>query len=334
MSVTIAQIQRKPFTGSFSIENVFNTIRGDQSTRGIPVTVKVAPYLSRGVLQRWHNIRWASELRADVFHITGDIHYVALGLNRQKTILTIHDLDIVHRKQGLRTALLKLFWFYLPIRKCRYVTVISEATKRDLLDLLSINPEKVHVIPDTVCPAFQPRPKPFDTESPRILHVGGKANKNLPRLLTALDGFPCHLHLVGRFDARVEAELRSRQMSYTIESDLSAEQMMDAYCSSDIVSVVSTSEGFGMPIVEAQWVERVVITSNCSSMPEVAGDGAVFVDPFDTQSIRSGFESVRSDAQRRGRLIEAGRQNRKRFLARTVARQYEALYEHILRQRS
>lgn len=84
-----------------------------------------------------------------------------------------------------------------------------------------------------------------------------------------------------------------------------------------------------MPIVEAQRVGRVVVTSNCSSMPEVAGEAACFVDPLDVASIHGGFQRVIQDQSYREALIERGFENARRFGADAVAQQYYRLYQSV-----
>ena len=84
-----------------------------------------------------------------------------------------------------------------------------------------------------------------------------------------------------------------------------------------------------MPIVEAQSVERVCVTCNCSSMPEVAGDGACLVDPFDVSSIRSGFRKVIEDAGYRNQLIANGRINKRRFDAQRIGKDFLKLYNQV-----
>jgi glycosyltransferase involved in cell wall biosynthesis len=112
---------------------------------------------------------------------------------------------------------------------------------------------------------------------------------------------------------------------------LSDDELVQRYREADVISFVSTYEGFGMPIVEAQCMERVCVTSNCSSMPEVAGDGACLVDPLDVASIRAGFQRVIAEEEYRETLIEAGRVNRLRFNAQKIAddflRVYQLVYE-------
>ena len=84
-----------------------------------------------------------------------------------------------------------------------------------------------------------------------------------------------------------------------------------------------------MPIVEANAVGRPVVTSNVASMPEVAGNAACLVNPFDTESIRTGILRVIEDAAYRSELIAYGRINAKRFDADNIANQYLAIYQEM-----
>ena len=123
--------------------------------------------------------------------------------------------------------------------------------------------------------------------------------------------------------------LKNFGVEYTNRIGLSDEQLVERYREADMVSFVSTHEGFGMPIIEAQCIERVCITSNCSSMPEVAGGGACLVDPFDVQSIRQGIQRLISDSDYRNEIIDKGRANRERFNPVAIAQQFDDLYKKI-----
>lgn len=105
---------------------------------------------------------------------------------------------------------------------------------------------------------------------------------------------------------------------------------MALYQSCDLVCFVSTYEGFGMPILEAQAVGRPVLTSDISPMREVAGEGAFKVDPFDVDSIRTGLERLIGDGGLREDLIREGFRNVKGYSAESVAAQYAALYREVL----
>ncbi len=82
--------------------------------------------------------------------------------------------------------------------------------------------------------------------------------------------------------------------------------MLEAYHRADIVSLVSTYEGFGMPIIEGQAIGRAVIAGNVASMPEIAGDGACLVDPYDVPAIRTGILRIINDPEYRESLIARG----------------------------
>ena len=108
------------------------------------------------------------------------------------------------------------------------------------------------------------------------------------------------------------------------------QEILEQYQRCDILSLVSTLEGFGMPIVEANAVGRVVISSNTTSMPEIAADAAVLVDPFDVASIRAGFIQILEDPNLREKLIANGYINHKRFQPNHLAQQYADLYKQML----
>jgi glycosyltransferase involved in cell wall biosynthesis len=254
---------------------------------------------------------------------------VTFGLPPKQTILTIHDCFALERSSGLKRFVLRMVWFDWPIRRSVFVTVVSEETKRQLLRHVNVPESKVIVIPVAVSPTFRPYPRLFREECPTILHVGTAVNKNLSRLIDALSGVRCRLKIIGVLDDGIRCQLQERGITYESAANLNEAQMLQAYCDADLVSFVSTYEGFGMPIIEAQWVERPVVTSNCSSMPEVAGKGACLVDPFDVQSIRQGILQVIGDAGYRAGLLEEGRKNRERFSLEGIARMYLDLYERV-----
>jgi glycosyltransferase involved in cell wall biosynthesis len=108
------------------------------------------------------------------------------------------------------------------------------------------------------------------------------------------------------------------------------DRVVELYRTSDVLLFPSTKEGFGVPIAEAQATGLPVVTSDLSPMREVAGEGAVLVDPLDVGSIRDGVHRVLEDLTYRRHLVEAGRRNVLRFAADSVAAAYAAVYDEVL----
>ncbi len=201
---------------------------------------------------------FARRHQADVTHVTGDIHYCTLLLHRRTTILTVLDCQILSRLSGWRRILVKWLWFTLPAQRCRRITAISEETKRTLLSEIDFPADRIHVIPVCVDDRFIPHPKPFNTACPRVLQIGTKANKNVPRLIQALSGLNVELDIVGPIDAVIEKELQASGVPFRAWGRLSESEILERYQAADIVSFVSTHEGFGMrsskPSVSSEFV--------------------------------------------------------------------------------
>ena len=276
------------------------------------------------------NLRAVSRLKADLHHIVGDVHYLAFGLPGNKLVLTIHDCAALERLKGWRRELLRQLWFVQPMRRAAVVTTISETTKEELRRWVGGLADKVVVIPNCVRAEFQPDARPFNTECPVVLQVGTGWNKNVVGVARALIGTPCRLEIVGEMDSFQRAALDASHVSYRELGRISDGDLLEAYRRCDLVVFASHYEGFGLPILEAQAVGRPVVTSNLSSMPEAAGEGALLVDPADPQAIQRAVIKVISDPALRERLIQAGFENVARYRPEAVARRYEAVYAKLL----
>jgi glycosyltransferase involved in cell wall biosynthesis len=289
----------------------------------------MCPFRSRGVVRRLGNIVWAAFQRADVNHITGDVHYLTLGLRKAKTVLTVHDCASMRRLPPWKQRLFRLFWITIPTRRAAMVVFDSQFGKEELLKYVPIGAEKMRVVPIPVNNEFTASPAPFHAQEPRILQVGTAYNKNLERVAMALHHVRCRLEIVGRLSSEQTQMLERLQIPYSVESGLSDSALCDKYKSCDMVVFASTYEGFGMPIVEANAIGRPVVTSNVGSMPEVAGGAACLVDPFDEFSIRAGILRVIGDARYREDLVKRGYANAARFSASAVAARTAELYYEL-----
>ncbi|HEV2804408.1 MAG TPA: glycosyltransferase family 1 protein [Chthoniobacterales bacterium] len=324
----VTQYQRRPQKGQMSIERVFAAVR-EKMPVDIVCRAFVSRFVSRGILRRAYNMIEARFHQADVNHITGDVHFLALLLEKRRTVLTILDSVSLERLQGLRREILRWLWYVLPIARSAAVTAISESSKNELLRHVRCDPSKIRVIPVCIPGDFGAEPKEFNAVRPRILQVGAAANKNVRRVAEALAGIPCEWVIVGAVDPDDEKRFRELGLNYRALGILDAAGVHDAYRSCDLLVFASTYEGFGLPIVEANAVGRPVVTSNILSMPEVAGDAACLVDPFDAASIRAGVLRVLNEPEYRAGLVANGFRNAGRFSAENVARQYAAIYREI-----
>ncbi|WP_394358021.1 glycosyltransferase family 4 protein [Methylococcus mesophilus] len=243
--------------------------------------------------------------------------------------MTILDCVTLERMHGIKRQLLWLLWYWLPEKRCAAIVVISESTRQQVLQYLHCDPNKVRVIYCNISEEFKPGPRPFNVSRPRLLQIGTTANKNLVRLAAALDGVECELVIIGQLSSLQTEALRQHHVRYENWVGLSRDALVAQYQRCDMVVFASTYEGFGLPIVEANAVGRPVVTSKLWSMPEVAGDAACLVDPFDVASIRAGICRVIDDAAYRERLVENGFENVNRFQIEAIAKQYADLYRSV-----
>lgn len=246
------------------------------------------------------------------------------------TDLALYRMPEVYKLS--RVLLWRLQYRYLRRRADRYLTV-SEFTRREMTAILGIPPEKISVVP---CACSENMARVEDPEAlaavrekyglgpAYILFVGNNnPRKNLERIIRAFDllkeesGCPHELVIGGeqgwKFDReKALAGIRHREdirfIGFVADEDMAA-----LYTGASVFAFPTLYEGFGIPVLEAQRCGTPVVTSGCSALPEVAGESAVLVDPYDTADICRGLRRVLEEPGLAETLVSRGRENAARF---------------------
>lgn len=322
---------RKRRLHAFSIESLFENVHAQISTQSDVKARKIEVPSIRNVFA---NIFASGANQGTINHITGDIHYVSLGMKKRNTILTIHDCVFLtkYNKWNLKYWMFKFFWYQLPMWRANTVTVISEKTKRELVKLTGVNTDKVQVVPNFFDPRFEFVPKKFNAEKPRILQIGTKDNKNIQNLAVALKGLNCELHIIGSLDVDTQLVLQENKIDFKTHTNLSFDELKQQYELCDMVVFASTYEGFGLPILEACAVGRPLVTSRISPMDEIADDAACKVNPYNVLDIRRGILNVIENETYRDQLINNGWKMRYKYSINNITEKYTDLYEQVAAQ--
>lgn len=318
---------RAPTSGFHSMESVFHAV-----TQAFPAWLEFKrvylPTKSASPVGIIKNCLYAFRNRGKINHVTGDVHYIVPVLGR-KTILTIHDIGAAFNGRFLHDLYIKLFWLWLPALFVKYITVISQTSADEVLQYIPFARKKIRIIHNPVDERFTFSPKEKLAKLPKILHLGTKTNKNLERTISALKGITCELWIVGRLSTGQKEALEENSIQYKNFLDLPYEEIIRLYRECDIVSFPTLYEGFGMPLIEAQASGRPVLAGDIDVLHEVGGGGALFVNPHSVEAIREGFNQLLTNTTLRKNLVTTGRENVKRFDAKTIAAQYMALYKSL-----
>ncbi len=270
-------------------------------------------------------------------------------------VVTFHDMSLFRyprfygwKKRHLSRALLAQV-----ARRAEAVITVSESSRSEIVRILGIHARKVHAIHEAPSPAFHPVTDTDVHEDVRsryglpesfVLHVGTlEPRKNIARLLSAFEGLSRHhpilrdvrLVLAGARGwksgpladrmRRLEEKGRLLELGYVPQGDLPP-----LYSMARLVAYPSLYEGFGLPIVEGMACGTPVLTSDRSSMAEVAGTAAVLVDPEDVGDIRKGIERVLTSPGLAGELAERGKSRAAEFSWRRAAGETLDVYRRVL----
>jgi glycosyltransferase involved in cell wall biosynthesis len=251
------------------------------------------------------------------------------------SIAVMHDLNFEHNPSDLPWLVRKYYLYYFPkfAAHAARIATVSEFSKKDISSLYGIPEDKIDVVYNGAGEQFMPLPaseqvkirSQFSDGRDYFLYVGAlHPRKNLANLFKAFDHFKesdtrgMKLIVVGaRYwwtDAIKHAYENMRHRDDVIFTGrISSADLRKVMASAFALTYVSYFEGFGIPLVEAFNCDTPVITSNITSMPEVAGDAAILIDPYDYMSISAAMLKLAKDPVYRNALIEKGKLRRNQF---------------------
>lgn len=267
-----------------------------------------------------------------------------------KTLLTVHDLSFVRVPESAQPSLKRYLDAVVPrsVRRADHILADSQATKDDLTALYGTNPEKITVLLSGVDARFRRVDDPAAVRAkygipprPYLFAVGTvQPRKNYRRLIQALamlraGGRDIGLVIAGGrgwLEDPIYAALRETGMTefvhfigFADDADLPA-----LYSGAAVCALPSLYEGFGLPVLEAMACGTPVLTSNISSLPEVAGDAALTVTPTDLDAITNGLARLLDDSDLRARLVAQGYAQAARFTWTASATQLITIYKKLL----
>jgi glycosyltransferase involved in cell wall biosynthesis len=303
---------------------------------------------NRALRYVWEQSALPLQAVAHKLRILHSMNYVSPVVCPCKAIVTFQDLSYhepavtmsAKRRTGLR------LFSTLSARCSDAIVTVSEFSKRSICSSLGISGNKVRVVPSG--PGWNStRPAQSQIEAVWLKYgivppyvtafAGGYAHKNIPRLLTAFENacnrLPHRLVLIGRLPPDVEAgpPYIGSDFAKRIQA-LGVIDTADIYpilAGSDLFVFPSLYEGFGLPLLEAQEAGVAVACSNAASIPEVAGEGAVYFDPLSIEHMSATIRECLNDRARRASLVQSGFQNVRRFSWEAAAKSHIELYGQL-----
>ena len=281
----------------------------------------------------WRTFGINSDLKRaniDLFH--GLSHEIPVGIKQTKipTIVTIHDLIFKIYPDYYPTAQRWIYdWkFRYACENADMVVAISEQTKRDIIQYYGIDEKKIRVVYQTCDERFQQNisaeqiaetKQKMNLPQDYMLYVGSIIErKNLLRVVQAMlqlpKNFDIPLVVIGEGKAYKEKVIdfikENKLQNRVIFIDkMVYSQLPEVYAGASLFLYPSEYEGFGIPVIEALFMKTPVITSDCSCLPEAAGNDAMLVSPTSVNEISHAIESILTDTDLKNKVINKGYQH-------------------------
>jgi hypothetical protein len=322
----ITQVIRK-FDNANSIDTILSRIN-PLLNKNFKIIELRCPYSSDSIKNIFLNCLWACKIKSNVVHLTGDINYLSFFIKSNFIITTILDLGETRKLNYFKNKLYNFFWIFLPIYKSNKIITISHHINKELIKRYPSFERKLITIYIPTDINYIYSEKIMYNKTTRILHIATSYhNKNTFRVAQAIQNLDVEYIIVGKVPLDTLNFIIDNKIKWKLLSNLSTVDLYNEYCKSDLVIFPSIYEGFGMPIIEGQSIGRVILTSNIDPMKEIAGDGAILVNPFDFEDIKKGILYFINNTTERKNIINKGLQNLKRFDINNIINDYIKVYD-------
>lgn len=301
------------------------------------------------VHSHWMVARMIKRHRLDLFHATANT--LPLGYNG-KSVVTMHDLAVFDHPEWFPDAQLVARTLILPktVQKANHLIAVSQATKKDMIRLLHVPKENISVIPEGVDHLVEVKEsdyhaiqKKFHLQRPYFLYVGTiEPRKNIARALRAFDALleehteyqEMEFILAGKRGWKyddVDSALKEMRFAQNVRElgYVSAEEKMVLYKEASAFLFPSLEEGFGLPVLEAQFLGVPVITSRRGGLEEIVSPETVCIDPESIVDISNAMKRVVSDTAKREKMIHSAKEYAEQFQWNDVARKTYEIYKKV-----
>ncbi len=291
--------------------------------------------------------RALKKIKPDVFLSTDG--YLSLSVKIPQ-VLVIHDLAFEHFSNHVDGLTLRYYKYFIPrfAKHATRIATVSSYTKNDVVERYKISPDKIDVTYNGSNEAYQLLSEEEKTlvrnkitgGAPYFIYAGAiHPRKNVSRLFQAFDKFRSEINtdfklvVAGRkawdTDEAMQTYIRmTHKQDVNFMGHMGLEELTQKMAAATALCYTSLFEGFGIPIVEAMNAGVPVITSNVSSMPEVAGDATILVNPLSVDEISNAMMKIATDASLRNELIQKGNIQKQKFSWDLTA---ERLYDCVLK---
>jgi glycosyltransferase involved in cell wall biosynthesis len=283
------------------------------------------------VWYEWSVKRALKKYKIDLFFSPDG--YLSLS-SKVPQIPVIHDLSFEYYPQDVPKAPLYYFRYFFPkfAKKAKHIITVSEYSKQDISKTYGIHPNDITAIWNGASPVYQPisaeqqhqTKEQYTDGMDYFLFVGAlHPRKNLIRLIQAFEQFKektnskTQLLIVGEMlwkDSTFQQAISPKnQSSVRFTGHLSLDKLAQVMASAKLFTFVPYFEGFGIPLAEAMKCGTPILSGNLTSLPEVAGEAAVYCNPFDVADIAAKMEELDNDPQRLMELSEIGLKRSSQF---------------------